>query len=241
MVYVIGDIHGEIAKLGNLVEYIECNDKYASYVFIGDYLDKGEDVFATLEYLTELNKKRECSFLLGNHEYIWLNYEENDFSSETYLMKYGGEETLKSLSAGTIYEGKKRLLENFSSFFDLLQPYWNDNEYVVVHSGIPPEFYETALDKIPVNKLLFNRYDFIQERKLYLNKYKIIFGHTGFYYPYVDDFKIGIDTAACFLKSQPLTAFCPDINTFIDSHNNKLTINSVSTEYCPNIVRVKSN
>ncbi len=241
MIYVVGDIHGEITKLKNLITNIECNDKNASYIFIGDYLDKGEDVFATLNYLTELNKKKECRFLIGNHEYLWLHYEKNDELSETYLMKYGGKETLKSLHVRTMYDAKKRLLDVFSSFFDLLQPYWNNDKFVVVHSGIPPEFYKTSINEIPINKFLFNRYDFIKERKLYYHKYKIIFGHTGFYYPYVDDFKIGIDTGACFLKTQPLTAICLDENTFIDSDNNRLSLNSFSKIYCPNIIRVKSN
>jgi hypothetical protein len=41
----------------------------------------------------------------------------------------------------------------------------------------------------------------------------VIFGHTGFYYPYSNEYKIGVDTAACFLETQPLTAFCIENNS----------------------------
>ena len=120
-----------------------------------------------------------------------------------------------------------------------MKPFWKNDKYVAVHSGIPIDYYLTPIESVPLDQLLFNRYKFINTNQLFLNHYIIIFGHTGFYSPYVDKCKIGIDTAACFLEDQPLTAFCPELNTFIDSNEKRLKINMYSSNYCPNIVRVK--
>ena len=70
---------------------------------------------------------------------------------------------------------------------------------------------------IPLKELLFNRHEFIDSNELYKDKFKVIFGHTAFYQPYVDNFKIGIDTGACYYPKQPLTSFCIDQEFFINS------------------------
>ena len=60
MRFVIGDIHGEISKLKLLIKYILTLDKDPELIFIGDYLDKGEDPLAVLEFLISLNKQYDC-------------------------------------------------------------------------------------------------------------------------------------------------------------------------------------
>lgn len=239
MIFIVGDIHGEITKLKNLIQAIENTDSNSSYVFLGDYLDKGEDAFETLNFLVDLSQRSDCVFLIGNHEYIWLTYDENNEKARNYLLRHGGKETMRSLNAASIEATKDKLLSNFFIFFSQLQKYWKNEDYIVVHSGIPVENFEVDIDEIPINRLLFNRYNFIKASKLYQKKYKIVFGHTGFYSPYVDNFKIGIDTAACFLENQPLTAYCPELNMFVDSHGNKKKIDLISRNCCPNIVRVR--
>ena len=116
MNYIIGDIHGEIKKLINLIETIEKSDQNPTYVFLGDYLDKGEDVLETLKFLTDLNKNKDCTFLIGNHEYIWLNFDENDENSRKYILNYGGKATMRSLKTNSLQEAKNILLDKFSFF-----------------------------------------------------------------------------------------------------------------------------
>jgi hypothetical protein len=114
------------------------------------------------------------------------------------------------------------------------------DEFLITHSGIPDKLYLLPdLRNIDSADFLFNRYDFIKSDKLYLNKYKIIFGHTGFFTPYVDNFKIGIDTSACYLFNQPLTAFCIDSRLFINSLGECTNLGEINRDCCPNIVRVK--
>jgi diadenosine tetraphosphatase ApaH/serine/threonine PP2A family protein phosphatase len=110
---------------------------------------------------------------------------------------------------------------------------------VITHSGIPPELFMVNLENIPCDRLLFNRYDFISTDQLYFGK-RVIFGHTGFYSPYFDGFKIGIDTAACYLEEQPLTAFCIEDEFFIDSGKNIVKLTNLDQTFCPAIPRVKA-
>lgn len=239
MKFIIGDIHGEISKLKKLILNITKIDKSPKLIFIGDYLDKGEDVKQTLLYLNKLTNEYSCTFLLGNHEYLWMNLHKASLKSSEYLIKYGGIQTIKSFQSNDILETQKILMNDFGDFFSNLVPFWMDENYIAVHSGILPEKYSNNIDTIQIEDLLFNRYNFLSIEKLYLNKFRLIFGHTGFYYPYCNEFKIGIDTAACFLENQPLTAFCIDNNSFYNSNNLIYSEHSLKINTCPNIIRVK--
>jgi serine/threonine protein phosphatase 1 len=240
MTFIVGDIHGEITKLKRLIDGIDvCNPK-AALVFIGDYLDKGEDVLATLHYLTGIARYKECIFLMGNHEYLWMNFQKGDRAAAEYLMRVGAERTLLSIGASDINVARKTLLNQFPDFFDGLSAYWKDDRYLITHSGVDPAFFHADIASVPVERLLFNRYDFIRHQELFQSSHKVIFGHTGFYYPYVDEYKIGIDTAACFLQDQQLTAFCLEENYFINSLGKQCSLDELSYKgLCPNIPRVK--
>ena len=59
MKLVIGDIHGEIKKLSDLVNFILKSHSNPQFIFIGDYLDKGENVKETLNFLMEIQQNYE--------------------------------------------------------------------------------------------------------------------------------------------------------------------------------------
>ncbi len=240
MNYVIGDIHGEISKLKLLLKNIIAQDKAPSFVFIGDYVDKGEDAYAVLEHLVQLSKEYSCVFLRGNHEYYWEQLNSENDEHAAHLIRYGGKNTVLSVGKNaTLSETKKKLFSEFGSFFASLKNYHQTDKYVMTHSGIPPELYDTSIEKIPAEKLMLNRYDFIKQKTKYFDKI-VIFGHTGFYSVYYDGYKIGIDTAACYLKEQPLTAFCTDEDFFINSDNQTVQLSSINQDVCPAIPRVRA-
>lgn len=237
MNFIIGDIHGEINKLKNLISYILLKDKNPELIFIGDYIDKGENSFKTLQYLSDLKNKFNCTFICGNHEYLWLKMKDDDIVTQEYLLKYGARLTIESLNVQNIFQAKRKLTDYFGDFFSNLIAYWKNENYIVVHSGIKPEDYSLPIESLDISRLIFNRYDFLKQEKYYLNKYKIIFGHTGFFSPYVDQYKIGVDTSACFMKSQPITAFSTEDELFIDSSGNSFSLKNIPKNQCPNINR----
>ncbi len=239
MMFFIGDIHGEITKLEKLVKNILQKDKKPSFIFIGDYIDKGENAKAAIAFLLSLAQDYDCTFLMGNHEYIWINLKEDDKLAHEYLTKYGGLNTIQSFNCSGKMETKEKMLELYSFFFEMLQSFAQYKNYSLVHSGIQPLYYETKLNDIAVKELLFNRYDFISTQSHYLGQQIVVFGHTGFYTPYYDGYKIGIDTAACFLEKQPLTAFNADEEYFINSDNTIISLQAIDKLSCPNILRNK--
>jgi serine/threonine protein phosphatase 1 len=239
MRFVIGDIHGELSKLKKLIEHIEKTVTNPTLIFIGDYLDKGESSKLTLDFLVNLSKKYDCTFLMGNHEYIWLNLLQNFKKHEEYLMKYGAANTISSFDCTKLIETRSKMLSEYGCFFENLKNYWKDNEVIVVHSGISIEDFDKDIEEIVQLNFLFNRYEFIKHEELFQGKYKVVFGHTGFYQPYVDPFKIGIDTAACFLESQPLTAICLDNMHFYNSNQETYTVDYKKFDFCPMIPRNK--
>lgn len=238
MKFIIGDIHGEITKLKLLVKFIKDVDDKPELIFIGDYLDKGESSKKTLDFLIQLKNELKCVFIEGNHEYQWLRVSKEN-NIEEYLLKYGGELTMNSFKGiENVFQLKELFLNKYKDFFENLVPYWENKKYVVTHSGIPPKYYNNELNTIEKRHFLFNRYEFIKIEERYKGKI-VIFGHTGFYQPYFDGVKIGLDTSACYLENQPITSFCLDKEFFINSFNKKINLSKLNINQCPNIVRTK--
>lgn len=69
---VVGDIHGEISLLANLIQGIQPTYE-DRFIFLGDYVDRGENTPATVEFLRMLATQVHCIFLKGNHEDMLLD------------------------------------------------------------------------------------------------------------------------------------------------------------------------
>ncbi len=71
--YAVGDIHGEVSLARQLIAMLPLRDD-DTLVFLGDYLDYGEDSAATITFLSHLGQsRRNCVFLRGNHDDAWLD------------------------------------------------------------------------------------------------------------------------------------------------------------------------
>lgn len=72
--YAVGDLHGEVTLLRRLLIALPLRDQ-DTLVFLGDYLNRGEDSAATVATLRALARShRACVFLRGNHEDAWLTH-----------------------------------------------------------------------------------------------------------------------------------------------------------------------
>ena len=106
-------------------------------IFIGDYVDRGPDPCGVVSFLLELEQSHRCTFLIGNHEAMFLSYLGWDspwhFGGEAFL-KNGGDTTL--LSYG-YYNAEDFLLpEAHEQFYRNLQPHWVEGSYAFVHAGL---------------------------------------------------------------------------------------------------------
>jgi len=236
MRFVIGDIHGEMRKLEKLVQNLQ---RYAptELIFVGDYIDKGAHSREVVEFLIGLSKSVKCTFLLGNHEYAWLEFVKNGRYGG-FLQKYGAQMAARSFGMKSIDTDAARELfyEPYREFFDGLREYIELEEYIISHSGLKSESYHLALKDVPTESFLFARYDFLANEQSYNGK-RFVAGHTGFYYPFVDDAKVCIDTGAVYYESAPLTAFCIDEGFFVDSNAKSYKLDELSKSSRPNIIK----
>ena len=188
----IGDIHGEIEKLNNLLDKINPK-KSDKFILLGDYIDRGKYSKEVIERLLELSKITNCIFLKGNHEDMLLNARTEE-DIKNWLLS-GGVETFDN------YGGYENIFKLHKNFFKNLKRYHIENNYLFSHAGIN------------LNKTIENQTDddlfwirdefFLKSHKL---PYKVIFGHTPFKIPFIQKDKIGIDTGCGKIKDGKLTA-----------------------------------
>ena len=100
--YLVGDLHGCSALLDRMLARIEEDawdrDGPQTIVFLGDYVDRGEDTKGTLERLADLpalEGARRHVFIRGNHEEALLEFIEDPLEGRHWL-EWGGVQTLAS-------------------------------------------------------------------------------------------------------------------------------------------------
>jgi len=190
--FVIGDIHGEITLLRKMMDKLAPREA-DRLIFLGDYIDRGEDSRAVIDYLLELRERFECIFLKGNHEDMLLDYLEGEsrYGPLVYLLN-GGTATLESYGAEDAADLRRLMPLEHLEFLRSLLERWEDEGYIYVHAGLAPS---PELDE------RFGAHLWIREEFIYSPKSfgkKVIFGHTPFQQPLRMANKIGIDTGAAY-------------------------------------------
>lgn len=203
-IFVIGDIHGCLNKLEQLWDRIDPRPGKDQLVFLGDYVDRGEDSSGVLDYLLQLRQTyTDTIFLMGNHEKMFMDFLEG--VDRALFIYNGGESTLRSYLGrvenflgtmqGTTDDEALDLLvpEHHRAFLQDLHHYYETEDYIMVHAGLK---HGISLDKQSLDDLVWIREEFIYSEEDFGKR--VIFGHTPFVRPLVLPNKIGIDTGAVY-------------------------------------------
>jgi Calcineurin-like phosphoesterase len=100
--YVVGDIHGRLDLLDELLAKIHADLKGRApcetlLVFVGDLIDRGPDSAQVIERLrTYRHPNVQPIFLLGNHEEVMLRVLDGDATLIPSWLKFGGAQCLQS-------------------------------------------------------------------------------------------------------------------------------------------------
>lgn len=189
---VVGDIHGCCKELKQLIsELIECkkyNPKKDRLIFLGDYIDRGDDPRGVIRYIRRLQEKYDNVIaLMGNHEDMMIKYSNGDkYSGWEYN---GYEKTLWSYA-----EHKKELADDYK-WMKNLPLYFEDEHRIYVHAGIEPG---VPMENQKRETLLWVRDNFIYDCRDFSKR--VIFGHTpdlSSAYKTIAG-NIGIDTGCVF-------------------------------------------
>ena len=195
----ITDIHGEYEKLESLLSKLDIR-KDDIFVFMGDYIDRGANSRKVVDRVIEQENYNKCIYLIGSHEYALLHAKQDDYY-QFLFDNYGGPATERS------YVGFQNIFDIHGEFFKNLKFYYLTDKYLFVHAGINPAY---SLEDQNEVDLVYIRGKFIYSpHKL---PQKIIFGHTEFDKPYIDEGKIGIDLGCGKYKNAKLCALILDEN-----------------------------
>jgi len=135
-IYCVADIHGCLDKLDSLLLKLDITPE-TTFVFTGDYVDRGPDSYGVIERLLQLKHQCKCIFLAGNHDVTFFNDSRFKIDlpcSTRYIMwDHGARETYESY----INAGKDPSVHY--KFYKMLQPYYileiNNEKHLFVHGG----------------------------------------------------------------------------------------------------------
>ena len=199
MTYAIGDIHGEVTLLHRLLALLPFREE-DTLVFLGDYLDRGEDSVATILALRELKRSHpKCIFLRGNHEDAWLDCW--DGANFTHAPDIVGALQLWDDCDGAVPFVVGDWLEETRIEYE-------DEHAYYVHAGLlpgKPISRTSDFNKMwGVQGFLESTYDWGKP---------VVFGHWNMPEPLMQPNKIGIDTGA-FRRGRLTAVRLPDRQIF---------------------------
>lgn len=207
-VYGIGDIHGRLDLLDELLLSIDADDASRpaadkSVIFLGDLIDRGPDSRGVVDRLIEYRMgKTEVRFLMGNHEQVFLRALSGDVNALRFLIRIGGRETILSYGIGESEYGslsyeqlgealRAKVPEHHIAFLGGFEPWVEVGDYLFVHAGLRPgiPFHQQGLDE-----LCWIRGDFLQHRGSFGKI--VVHGHSISEDVEIRPNRIGIDTGA---------------------------------------------
>lgn len=175
-IFAIGDIHGSFSKFLSVWNQIKITDDDL-VIFLGDYIDRGNDVGKTLKFVMNLQNKKNIVLLRGNHEQMMINAITDKKNLDLWIMN-GGRETLEALTY--LKDEDPNINVKIFKFLNSLPLSYKmqigGKIYFFCHAGIDVN---KSLDEQDEKSLLWNREEFF-------NKFNgseiIISGHSPVQY-----------------------------------------------------------
>ncbi|PSL47851.1 serine/threonine protein phosphatase 1 [Chitinophaga niastensis] len=127
--YVIGDIHGALKALQQLIKRI-APAKEDTFIFLGDYVDGWSESAGVVAYLMELEQQHRCIFMKGNHD-AWCELWLKGISPGELWLKQGGSATVKSYEALS----KEQKQVHLAFYNRLLNFYEDGQQRLFIHGG----------------------------------------------------------------------------------------------------------
>jgi serine/threonine protein phosphatase 1 len=203
VLYAIGDIHGSLQKLRDLIARCErhAGDRPTAFVFLGDYIDRGPDSRGVVDTLMNLQArlKDRVIALKGNHEAVAVEIIDGKAEAEFWLRE-GGAATLRSYGVRTL----GGLPDEHVTWLRSLPLRYDDGRRFFVHAGIDPD---RPLDAQNDSDLLWIREPFLSDPRDHGRL--IVHGHTprAAGVPDLRSNRLNLDTGAVFGRALTAAAF----------------------------------
>lgn len=181
--FVIGDIHGRIEALKEVLEKSRFDYENDKLILLGDVVDGG---YNTYEVVEELLKIKNCVLCLGNHDEWFMNHLASGWLEEVWVQQ-GGANTLRSYGAKvkeadyitdrSFLDTRELLIPvTHQDFFNRGKFYYIENDMLFVHGGIDP--YKDIIEQTK-DILLWDRNLINYAKNNYVQTWnKVFIGHT---------------------------------------------------------------
>ena len=225
--YVIGDVHGCMDALQQLLEKIQNHNhaqKHAktTIIFLGDLIDRGPDSRAVVEFLSTFAPNfAKVEFLMGNHEEVFLSILSGDSDSISSWFGFGGRACARSYGVENLgqvnidptplfYQLKRKVPKAHVHFISSFKDYHVFGNFLCVHAGIRPK---VKLENQKASDFRWIRSGFLKYEKPH--SHIVVHGHTIVDLPTHYGNRIAIDTGAYKTSGEGglLTALCIDENS----------------------------
>jgi len=217
--FVLGDIHGEVGYLKEVLEKVNFDYKNDLLIQVGDIVDRGPEPFLCMD---ELLKIKNLVLILGNHD-------------QTFIQYIKGKKNILALYPANGVQATENKWNNLTEdqqeyytikIFDKMKPYYvTDDNILFVHGGFDPS---EPIEMQSESYLVWDRdlvnaayKALIDKNKTPLTNYKKVFiGHTptlyyGLYKPFHGGGVINVDTGSG--KGGPLSIMDIDSGQFWQS------------------------
>ena len=203
----IGDIHGRADLLLELDRLIEARCPGWPVVFLGDYVDRGDESGKVLDLLMSVSTRHAppITCLMGNHERMMLDFLDDPVENAPRWLRNGGLQTLASFGvapprggtgdAGALVDLRDRLAGAMGpAMIDWLRARplsWQNGNVWAVHAGADPGLPMTGQ---PDEVLIWGHPAF--RRTSRTDGQWVLHGHTIVEAPYARAGRIALDTGA---------------------------------------------
>ncbi|MBI3396149.1 MAG: metallophosphoesterase [Spirochaetia bacterium] len=173
MTWIIGDIHGCLRELNELLKALPADDPL---VFLGDYIDRGPDSAGVIERILE--ERGRSTFLMGNHESMMMAHFHSPGTVEALSWLYspnGGLETMRSygLTRGASFSDVPK---THRQFLEALPLYHEAENFIAVHAGVRTGV-GSDMSVQTRHDLLWIRTEWIKQESAWTGKF-VYYGHT---------------------------------------------------------------
>lgn len=187
---------------GNNSGWLPPHESATLEIYLGDYIDRGDDSRGVVELLIERAQATNTVFLRGNHEQLLLDFIAGtaDFSiwkqvgGLATLRSYGVQVSQFGFSApqNTLRSSLKQAIDaKHTRFFNSTTPYLVAGPYLFVHAGLRPGI---PLEEQQPIDLMGIRQQFLDFEGSH--EHIVVHGHTPAQVPEFKRNRINIDTAA---------------------------------------------
>jgi serine/threonine protein phosphatase 1 len=165
-IIAIGDLHGQLEQLKRLVARLELISEWdhCAFVFLGDYVDRGDDVPGTINLVLKLLSRRPGgSAVLGNHDLALMRATRLDdgpsspYWIESYLHRYDHQQTvLGYLGRGPkvgkwesdLAELKREIPAEHRAFLTSLPWVVESPGHLFLHCGLSPDLEASPSEQV---------------------------------------------------------------------------------------------